>query len=179
MELILWHQHLQWLIWLFYFYFYTEWFKCRTRPRGAYYLDLWTSKDLQGLEKWKNGLTLKCSVPQAPVVFFLQCIICWPHLVVFNYKRGMVLLLGKGNNVEEFVGHQDWNQWNGEKLWTEISATMGWLQIEQNPRIIEANWIPVSYQTVVSVKNYFSNVKCFSMAWILVLNQLHFSNHYF
>ena len=127
------------------FYFYTEWFKCKTGKPGAYYLNLRTSKDLQGLGAWKNSLTLKCSVPQVPVFFFLQCIDHWPQLVVFNYKKNMVLLLGRGNNVEEFVGHPNWNQWNGEKLWTEISATMGWLQIEQNPRIIEANWIPVSY----------------------------------
>ena len=127
------------------FYFYTEWFKCKTGQHGAFYLDLRTSKDLQGLEEWKNSLMLKSSVPQVPVVFFLQCLDHWPLLVVFNYKKGMVLLLGRGNNVEEFVGHPNWNQWNGAKLWTEISATMGWLRIEHNPRVIEANWIPVSY----------------------------------
>jgi hypothetical protein len=127
------------------FYFYTEWLKCTAGQPGFYYLDLRTSKDLQRLEEWKTTLTLQFPVPQAPVVFFLKGIDHWPRLVVFNFKEAMVLLLGRGNNVEEFVGHcLDWNQWNGQKLWTQISATMGWSQIKQNPRIIEANWIPVS-----------------------------------
>jgi hypothetical protein len=128
------------------FYIYTEWFKCQSGHPGAYYLDLRTSKDLQGLEEWKTSLTLKSPVQQVPVIFFLQDIDHWPRLVVFNYKTRMVLLLGRGNNEEEesIVGHADWNQWNGESLWTQISTTMGWLQNEQNPRIIEANWIPVS-----------------------------------
>jgi hypothetical protein len=133
------------------FYFYTAWFKCRNSEPGAYYLDLRTSKDLHRLEDWRNSLTLKnCSLPQVPVVFFLQSVNHWPYLVVFNYNKGMVLLLGRGNNVEEFVGHPDWNQSNGNKLWTEISATMGWLQTKENPRIIEANWIPVSKETFES-----------------------------
>jgi hypothetical protein len=127
------------------FYFYTEWFKSRDSEPGAYYLDLRTSKDLQGLEEWRNTLTLKSpSLPQAPVVFFLQSPNHWPHLVIFNYQKGMILLLGRGNNIKEFVGHPDWNHSNGKKLWTEILATMSWLQIGENPRIIEANWIPVS-----------------------------------
>jgi hypothetical protein len=126
------------------FYFYTEWFKCSSDQPGAYYLDLHTSKDLEGLEQWKNSLTLKDPVPQAPVVFLLQGIDHWPRLVVFNYQKRGVLLLGKGNNTEEFVVHPHWNQWNGEKLWTQISATMGWLPTQQDPTLMEGNWIPVS-----------------------------------
>jgi hypothetical protein len=142
------------------FYFYTEWFKCDCNQPGAYYLDLHTSKDLKGLTEWKNSLTLKSPAPQVPVVFFLQGIDHWPRLVVFNYQKRKVLLLGRGNNIDEFVCHPSWNQWGGEKLWTQISATMGWSQTDQHPRIIEANWIPVSNYTIVSAKPAFSNVKC-------------------
>jgi hypothetical protein len=146
------------------FYFYTEWFECKTGKPGAYYLDLRTSNNLRRLKEWKNSLTLESSVPQIPVVFLLQGIDHWPRLVVFNYKQNMVLLLGRGNNKEEFVGHLNWNQWDGAKLWTEVSSTMGWLQIEQNPRVIEANWIPVSYSAVLSAVLFFLMKIFFSMA---------------
>jgi hypothetical protein len=142
------------------FYFYTEWFKCDCNQSGAYYLDLHTSKDLKGLTEWKNSLTLKSPAPQVPVVFFLQGIDHWPRLVVFNYQKRKVLLLGRGNNIDEFVCHSSWNKWGGEKLWTQISATMGWSQTDQHPRIIEANWISVSNYTIVLAKPAFSNVKC-------------------
>jgi len=58
----------------------------------------------------------------------------------------MVLILGQANNAKEFQEHIYWTQWNGERLWNEISSVMGWkvLLNNQPPRVIEANWIPVS-----------------------------------
>lgn len=56
------------------FYFYNEWYGCKSANPGAYYLDLWTSKDISRMETWKNSLTLQTPMPKAPVIFLLQAI---------------------------------------------------------------------------------------------------------
>jgi hypothetical protein len=144
------------------FYFYNEWYGCKSANPGAYYLDLRTSKDISRMETWKNSLTLQNPVPKAPVIFLLEGIDHWPRLVVFNYEKAMVLVLGQSDNVQEFHSHQDWRRWNGQQLWTEISATMGWIYDEQNQRVIDANWIAVSCYP--DILEYCSDVKM--LAWV-------------
>ena len=144
------------------FYLYNEWYGCRSPKPGAYYLDLRTSRYISRRETWKNSLTLQTPVPKAPVIFLLQAIDHWPRLVVFNYEKAMVLVLGQSNNVQAFDSHQYWKQWNGQQLWTEISATMGWMYDEQNPRVIDANWISVSCYSDIS--EYIFDIG--ALAWL-------------
>jgi hypothetical protein len=144
------------------FYFYAEWFGFKCTNPGAYYLDLRTSRDISRMETWKNSLTLQTPVLKAPVTFLLQDLCGWPRLVVFNYEKAMVLVLGHSDNIQEFHSHQDWRRWNGPKLWTAISATMGWIYDEQNPRVIDANWISVSCYPDIS--EYIFDIG--ALAWL-------------
>ena len=124
------------------FFLYTDWFETNAGNPGAYYLDLRTSKDELRLDAWGKSLLLNGPILKAPIIFLCQDIDHWPRLVVFNYERGTALVLGKGNNAEEFRGDLEWPQWN--YLWPKVSATLGWIHDDQKPRVIEANWITVS-----------------------------------
>jgi hypothetical protein len=128
------------------FYFYVEWLRTQEDDDNgaclcAYYLDLHSAKDVTG---WKNHLTLKGLPPKGLVFFLLQGFFHWPKLVIFNFEANMVLILGQANNLGQFQGHADWTRWKGDILWDTISQTMSWRDHNQPPRVIEANWIPVS-----------------------------------
>lgn len=148
------------------FYFYTEWFMTQENSNNknldAHYLDL---RSINNITKWRNHLSLKGAPIKALVFFLLQGIFNWPKLVIFNFEANMVLVLGQVN-INEFQEHINWAQWDGVHLWNEISTAMGCrVNTMHLPRVLEANWIPVS-NFLLSAFNIFFYHNIIAWGWV-------------
>jgi hypothetical protein len=68
------------------------------------------------------------------------------RLVLFDYQRYKVLVFGRGRLFETNM-HSDWQEWNGNHYWNAIAQEFGWTagigSEEQQPQVIEPNWIRV------------------------------------
>lgn len=124
------------------YFLYTNWYETSGGNPDAYYLDRRAAKDDSRLNTWRDSLGLKSPLRMVPVFFLCDSIDHWPRLVVFNYERNTILIIGKGDNVNEFKVLPESPGWN--HLWMRVSATMGWIPNTENPKILEANWISVS-----------------------------------
>lgn len=81
-------------------------------------------------------------VPDAPVLLLIEQGAGY-FLVIFGFHARKALILGRSGNA--YLGHPEWESWNGLALWKNIGLGFGWARCcEDKPQVYERDWIPVS-----------------------------------
>lgn len=105
-------------------------FATLAHPSNAVYLPVTVGRGTQQFDDFERDLYQRLYPRESilgKAITFLLLLNQHYFVVVFHYQLGISVTYGRqwSNVTEEFTAHDDWNRWDGQRLWTSIADLLG------------------------------------------------------